>query len=167
MRNSVLQYINNIEDYKTVIDAITGEKQEFAEEEASNLLAIYAKGAVNMFGFEAEVLVKAVLALDVPGANLLDKSDAGALTALSELCKDWEPTLEKAATVKEIALSGDVSAPLSLALARAALDTYASQSDLAKYREEIKALSEFLKLADEEMFSDACAFLIRVRERVR
>lgn len=167
MKNDILFTVNDKSDYMAVLEAVSGAKTSFTEEEKASLLAIYIGSAEKQLGFAGGTLVKAILALDVPGANLLDKADADALAALSELCKEWEPKPEKAATVKDSALSGDVSQPLALALARAALDAYAGQSDLTEYREEIKALSEFLRLADEEMFSDASAFLIRVRERVR
>lgn len=167
MKNEIWTTVGNKSCYLAVLEAVTGVKTGFTEEEKSQLLAVYADHAKNKYGFADTDLVKALLALDVPGANLLDKSDADALAVLSDLCKDWEPKPEKTAAVKDVALSGDVPQPLALALARAALDAYAGQNDLTKYREEIKALSEFLKLADEEMFSDASAFLIRVRERVR
>lgn len=167
MKTDILSIINKKSDYMMALDVATGAKTSFTDQEKSELLAVYADNAKNKFGFDDETLVKAVLALDAPGANLLDKPDAAALAALSDLCKDWELKPEKAAAVKDSALSEDVSQPLALALARAALDAYAGQNDLTEYREEIKALSAFLSLADEKMFSDASAFLIRVRERVR
>lgn len=167
MNSGILNQIGNKDDYMKVIEAALGVKTDFTEAEKAGLLAIYQETSEGSFGFTDKTLVKAILAMEVPGANLLDKPDADALAALSDLCKDWEPNPEKAATVKDFALSGDVSQPLALALARAALDAYAGQNNLTEYREEIKALSAFLSLADEKMFSDASAFLIRVRERVR
>ena len=167
MKTNVISTINSKSDYLTALEAITGEKQSFTEEEKDKLLAIYADNAKNKFGFEDETLLRAVLALDVPAVNLLDKADADALAALCGLCADWEPDTEKAGPVKAAALSGDVSAPLTLAMARAALDALVGQQDISPYREDIKALAEFLKDADEDAFSDASAFLIRVRERVR
>lgn len=167
MKADALSNIDKKTDYLMTLDAVTGAKTSFTDQEKSDLLAVYADNAKNKFGFEDETLVKAVLDLDVTGVNLLDKADADALSDLCELYKDWEPKPEKAAAVKGSALSGDVSQPLALALARAALDTYAGQSDIAPYREEIKALAELLKGADEGSFADASAFLIRVCERVR
>lgn len=167
MKTDVFSIINSKTDYLAALEAVTGEKTAFTKDEKAKLLEIYADTARNKFGFEDGVLVKAVLALDVPGANLLDKADADALTALAGLCADWTPDAKKAGPVKDAALSGDVSRPLDLALARAALDAYAGQKDLAPYREDIKALAEFLKDADEDAFGDASMFLIRVRERVR
>lgn len=159
--------ISSKEDYLTVLEAVTGEKTVFTEQEAMKLMTIYLDNAESKFGFADEILVKAVMALDVHGANLLDKADADALAALSQLCADWEPKPEKANAAKTAALAGDVSAPLALALARASLDAYASQPDIVPYREDIATLAEALKQADEATFSAASAFLIRVHERVR
>lgn len=167
MRNSILITINDRTDYLTTLEAVTGDKTEFSTEEAGTLLNIYRKDAAQRLGFTDETLVKAVLALDVPGVNLLDSHDADALADLCELCADWRTKPEKAAAVKDAALTGNVSAPLTLAMARAALDAYAGQSDIAHYRDEIKDLADRLRQADEEAFSDASAFLIRVREYVR
>lgn len=167
MKINVLPTIDDKTDYMTALEAVTGAKTSFTEEEKAKLLDIYVKNAERGFGFEGETLVKAVLALDVPGVNLLDKDDADALTTLCELCKDWEPDTEMAEAAKTAVLSGTVSGSLSLALARAALDALADQKDITPYREDIKALAEFLKDADGDAFSDASVFLVRVRERVR
>lgn len=154
-------------DYLTVLEAVTREKTSFTGEEKARLLTVYADSAKIKYGFENETLVKAILALDVPGANLLNETDSKALETLRQLCGDWSPDAEKAATVKDAAMNGDASEPLKLAAARAALDAYANQSDLSPYRDEIKDLAGLLKQADEAAFSDASVFLIRVRERVR
>ena len=167
MKNDIWTAVENKSCYLAVLEAVTGVKTGFTKEEKSQLLAVYADHAKNKYGFSDTDLVKALLALDVPGANLLGKADNSALTALSELCRDWEPDAEKAGTVKAAALAGNVSQPLALALARAALDAYAGQRDLTPFREDIKALAEFLKCADEDAFSDASMFLLRVRERVQ
>ena len=167
MNSGILNQIGNKDDYMKVIEAALGVKTDFTEADMAGLLAIYQETSEGSFGFTDKTLVKAILAMEVPGANLLDKPDADALAALSDLCKDREPNPEKAATVKDFALSGDVSQPLALALARAALDAYAGQRDLTPFREDIKALAEFLKCADEDAFSDASMFLLRVRERVQ
>lgn len=167
MSNLILSSIGRKDDYLMALEAVTEEKTEFSQEDSEKLLTIYRENAKNNFGFDDEIMVKAALALDIPRANLLDKTNAAALAILCELCKDWEPKPENASAVKDAALSGDVAMPLSLAMARAALDAYAGQDDLDPYREEIKALAEFLKQADKEAFYDASVFLIRVRERVR
>lgn len=167
MKTDVLSNVDKKADYLMTLDAVTGTKESFTDQEKLDLLAVYEDNAKNKFGFDNETLVKAVLVMDVPGASLLDKTDIDAMSALCELYKDWESKPERAETVKDAALSGDVSQPLALALARAALDTYAGQSDLVQYREEIKALSKFLGLAEDAAFEDASVFLIRVRERVR
>lgn len=167
MKNIILPSVNDRIDYLTVLEAVTEEKTEFSPEEAENLLAIYMKDADQKLGFANEALVKSVLALDVPGANLLDKTDADALTELCTLCADWEPNVEKAGTVKAAALNGAVSQSLALVFARAALDAYAGQNDITAYREDIVSLTKFLKQAEDKAFEDASKFLIRVRERVR
>lgn len=167
MRNSILVNTWELDKYQMVLDAATGKKTDFTEEEKAKVLAIYTERAKITFGFDDEVLLKSVLSLDVPGANLLDKADADALDVLCELYKDWEQKPEKALAAKNVALSGDVSEALSLALVRAALDTLAGQTDIAPYREDIEALAEYLKQAGEDIFSDVSAFLVRVRERVR
>lgn len=166
-KNDILTAIRDRTEYTIVLDAVTGLKTSFSGEEVAKLLEIYRDNAKNNFGFADETLVKAVLAMDVPGANLLGKADAEALDDLCELCKDWAQNPEKAAAVAACALSGDVSEPLALALARAALDVYAAQDNVAQYREEITALADLLKGADEAAFADASVFLIRVRERAR
>lgn len=167
MKNDILFAIKDKSDYMAVLEAVSGAKTSFTEEEKASLLAIYIEIAAKQLGFAGETLVKAILDLDVPGANLLDRADADALTALRELYMSWEPDAEKAREVKTAALSGDVSEPLALALARAALDILAGLSDIAPYREDINALAEFLGKAEKETFADASVFLIRVRERVR
>lgn len=167
MKTNEISTIGSKSDYLAVLEAVTGEKTEFSQEDADKLLGIYRENAKNNFGFDDEALVKAVLALDVPAVNLLGKADADALAALSTLCGDWEGKPELAMDAKSAALNGAVSKSLALALARAALDAYAGQRDLTTYREDIKALVEFLKNADEDAFADASVFLIRVRERVR
>lgn len=167
MKNDILFTLNDKSDYMTVLEAVSGAKTSFTEEEKANLLSIYTGSAAKQLGFAGETLVKAILALDVPGANLLNQADADALSALCELYKSLEPDAEKAREVKTAALSGDVSEPLALALARAALDILAGLSDIAPYREDINALAEFLGKAEKETFAEASVFLIRVRERVR
>lgn len=167
MKGNILDTIYSKNDYMTALEAVIGEKQSYTEDEKAKLLEIYADNAKNKMGFGDEIMVKAVLALDVPGANLLDKADADALVSLRELCADWERDPEKANAVKDAALAGDVSKPLALAMARAALDALAGQKDTAVYREDIAALAEFLKSAEEETFAEASRFLLRVRERVR
>lgn len=159
--------IDKKEDYMTVLEALMGEKTEFTPEEAGKLLEIYQEDAKNKFGIADETLVKAVLALDVPGANLLDKADADALAVLAELCRDWTPGPEKISAVKAAAMAGGASQPMALAMARAALDAYACQSDIGPYREEIRALAGVVGQADEDSFAAACNFLVRVRERAR
>ena len=163
----VIGTIDKKEDYLAALEAMTGEKTEFTSEEAGKLLEIYLERAKNKLGFGDETLVKAVLALDVPGANLLEQADADALAVLAELCGDWTPGPEKIDAARTAAMDGDVSRPLALAMARAALDAYAGQSDIGQYREEIKALAGVLGQADEDSFADACTFIVRVRERVR
>lgn len=157
----MINTIREKDDYFTVLDAVSGEKTEFTADESQKLLDIYTKNGKRLFGFENEALVKAVLALLMPGTSLLDKADADALAILCELIKNEGP--DKANAVKAAALSGDVSAPLALAMARAALDAYAGQKDLAPYREDIRALADVLRGADEAAFADACVFLIHVR----
>lgn len=167
MKNIILPSVKDRTDYLTVLEAVTEEKTEFTPEEAKNLLDIYMKDADQKLGFANETLVKSVLAMDVPTVNLLDEADADALIALSDLCADWEPNVEKAGTVKAAALSGDVSQPLALVLARAALDAYAGQNDITAYREDIVSLTKFLKQAEDKAFEDASKFLLRARERAR
>lgn len=167
MKEHMLSSIREKADYLALAEAVTGEKTVFTKEEKAKLLEIYAENATNRFGFENAVLVRAVLALDVPGANLLDKADADALSTLCTLFEGWDQKPERAGAVRTAALNGDVSEPMALAMARAALDTYAMQKDLVPYREDIRALTEFLRGAEEDAFSEGCAFLVRVRERVR
>lgn len=167
MKLNVLPEIKNKADFMVTLEAVSGEKTSFAAEEKERLLAVYMNSAADKFGFAGETLVKAVLALDVPGANLLDEADAGALDVLCALCRDWEPDPLKAAAVKAAALSGDVSQPLALALARAALDAYTGQSNISSYRDEVIALSKFLGQVEDKEFEDASVFLFRVRERVQ
>lgn len=168
MRNDILAGISDLNDYKMVVEAVTGEKKTFTVEESEKLLAVYEDCAERIMGITDQTLAKAVLALDVPGANLLDRADGDALAALCGLYKGREGILEKAEIIKELALCGDVSGPLALVLARAALDTYIEQSDIAAHRNEIKELADFLKdAADESKFGSASAFLIRVRKSVR
>lgn len=167
MKSNILIRVDNKTDYMTVLEAVTGGKTEFTADEKTRLLEIYLDSAKNKFGVEDKTLVKAILAMDVPGANLLEEADAGALDVLCALCRDWEPDVEKAKAAKTTALDGNVSAPLSMSLARAALDAYAGQNDISSYREEVVALSEFLGQVEDKEFEEASVFLIRVRERVQ
>lgn len=167
MNNRILGSISSKNDYLTALESATGTKTSFTEEEKAKLLAVYTQNAKRGLGFENEPLVKAVLALDVPGASPLDEADAGALDVLCALCGDWKPDVEKAEAAKTAALDGNVSAPLSMALARAALDAYTGQSNISSYREEIIALSGFLGQVEDKEFEDASVFLIRVREQVQ
>lgn len=177
MRNTVLNSLNDLNNYMTVLDAITGTKQDFSEEETAQLLAIYEDDAENKFGFTGNELVKMLLVLDTAAEKgkpdtsslfgILDTSDLSALAVLTALCVDWEQKPEPALTAKSAALCESVSEPLALALARAALDVLAGQNDIAAYREDIAALAEFLKNAGEETFTNASKFLIHVRDRVR
>lgn len=167
MKSNIFSTIRNKEDYLTVFDAITNTKPSYTEDEKAKLLSIYTENAASELGFSDDTLIKAILVLDIPAVNLLNKADMDALSALSALYVDWELDVEKAHIVKDAALNGGVTQSLAISMARATLDVYLSQNDIAKYQKDINSLSEFLKQADAKIFSDACAFLIRVRERVR
>lgn len=177
MRNNVLTSIDDLNDYMAVLEAITGTKQDFTEEETGRLIAIYEDEAENKFGFTGSKLVKMLLVLDTAAEKgrpdtsslfgILDMSDRSALGALTTLCGDWEQKPGPALAAKTASLTEGINESLALALARAALDVLAGQNDIAPYREDIAALAEFLKNAGEETFANASRFLLRVRERVR
>lgn len=179
MKSNILDWVDEKENYMAVMDAIVGTEKHYTDEDKKQMLDIYAKRAVDLFGFTDQVLLKALIILDTaqgpgktepresPVKDMVSREDLDGLSALCDLYADWQPDLNKAEAVKTNALSGDMSETLALALARAALDVYAGQKDLANYREDIAALAGMLKGADEAAFSDASAFLIRVRERVR
>lgn len=179
MKNDILTTIENKADYKLVLEALTGEKTTFTEEEKAKLLEIYHDSAVQKFGFDDDTLVRALLVLDTapengpdssPFAGLLDQGTLSALAALTALETGWRKATQDPApalAAKTTALEGGGSAPLNLALARAALDALAGQADLTPYRADITALADFLNGAGDETFTDASRFLVRVRERVR
>lgn len=177
MKNDILSSVLIKNDYLTIMEAVTGAKTSFTQEEKTHLLNIYLENAATAFGVRDATLLKLLAVLDTapdkaapetsPLAGDLDAADIAALTNLITLCKDWNPTPEKAQAVKATALGGGTSAILAQALARAALDVYAGRSDITPYQEDINTLAAFLKQADEETFSDASTFLIRVRGRCR
>lgn len=177
MTSDMIHTINSKTDYLAMVKAVTGLKTSFTQDEEARLFAVYQDRAEKKFGFTNETLLRLLMVLDTapdkttpagsPLAGALNKTDLDGFAALCGLHTDLEQEPEKARTIKGAALAGDVSGPLALALARAALDTYAEQRDLTPYRKDIEELVEFLKGADEASFTDACAFLVRVWERVR
>lgn len=177
MKADILNTITNKNDYLAVLDATTGIKTVFTQEEKETLQNIYMSCSESWCGSNSPELAKLLLALDTapdkatpggsPLADGLSEADLSALGALYGLCADWERKPEKAEPVKTAALSGSASSPLTLALARAALDAYAGQNDAAQYLEEITALADLLRQTDDAGFTNASAFLVRVRERCR
>ena len=177
MNIRILGSIGGKNDYLTVLEAVSGTKTSFTEEEKAKLLTIYSENAESGFGFADESLSKMMLVLDTapdknapgtsPLAGELGGADLDALSSLTALCGNWEGKPELAVDAKSAALNGAVSKPLSLALARAALDALASQKDITPYREDITVLTSLLGQAEDKAFEDASKFLIRVRERVR
>lgn len=177
MRNHILTSIEDKNSYLAVVDAVGGEKKAFTDEEKTQLLAVYADKASNKFGFSEESLLKLLIVMDtaqekgVPDTSALaeevSREDFSALCALCALYMDWEQKPELALKVKKAALDMDVSNPLALALARAALDALAAKRDISLYREDIIELSAFLRQADSDAFADASRFLLRVQERAQ
>lgn len=177
MRNIILENTGDHNEYIAVMDAVSGLKEDFSQEDVENLTKIYRKYYNKISEPNLDGLIRLLLVLDTaadgtqpessPLFGNLDGTEANAMRALYNVCKDWEPNAEQAAAAKTAALSGDVSEPLALALARAALDVYAGQKDFTAFREDIKPLANLLKQADEADFSDASLLLIQVRERVR
>lgn len=178
MKNDILTTIENKTDYKLALEALTGEKTTFSEEEKARLLAVYTDNAGGRFGFSDDTLVRALLVLDTapengpdssPFAELLNQAALSALSALIALEAAWRKANQDPApalAAKTAALDGDASAPLDLALARAALDALAGRSDLTPYRTDINALADFLNGAGDEGFTEASRFLVKVRGRV-
>lgn len=177
MRNNILNSIDDLDSYMVVLEAVTGSKKDFTAEETARLVAIYLDNAENKFGIMGDGLVKMLLVLDTAAekgrpetsslSGVLSKADLDALGALAALYEDWTQNPEQGRKARNAALAEGVDEVLRLALARAALDALAGQKDIAAYREDIAALAEFLKSAEEETFANASRFLLRVRERVR
>lgn len=176
MKANILTGIDSLENYRIVLEAITGTKREFTQEETESLLKVYEDNGERAFGFSDKELVKMVLVMDTAAGDgpdsstmkdLLDKADLEGLCALTALCGDRGRRPELALKVKDAALSDGVNDKLALAMARAALDVLVGQNDITPYREDINALAAFLKQAGEDAFADASRFLVRVMERAR
>lgn len=176
MKNEIMAAIDGKKDYIMTMDAITGTKREFTQEETESLLKIYEDNGERAFGFSDKELVKMVLVMDTAAGDgpdsstmkdLLGGADLEGLCALTALCGDRGRRPELALKVKDAALSDGVNDKLALAMARAALDVLAAQNDITPYREDINALAAFLKQAGEDAFADASRFLVRVMERAR
>lgn len=177
MRSDVINIISKKDAYLTAVSAVTGAKTVYTEDEKTSLVKIYQENAEIKFGFADELLLRLIIVLDTaqdkadpmssPFAGDLSENDRDALTALWELYKKGKQSPKEIEPVKTAALSKNVSKPLALALARAALDVLVDQTDISPYREDIGALADLLKNAEDDTFSDASNFLIRVRGRVQ
>lgn len=186
MNNVILNAIENKGDYMAVLEAVTGMKKQFTDEETNKLLKIYEDNADRSFGLQDKKAVRTILVLDTadmgvenpmssaPLAALLNKVDLDALDSLIALYRaDQKQKPELAMQMKDMILIKDAVQTngmtnwLALSMARAALDILAGQRDITLYREDIKWLVEFLKQADENEFHDASCFLPRVIEHLK
>lgn len=177
MNEAILTGISEKDDYLAVAGAITGAKQEFTDKEAEKLLTVYEQKMADAFGVSDKALVKLFMVLDTAGRDseepvktapllgVLDEADREGLTVLVGLYLDGHRTPELAMNAKNAALAGNLDEGLALALARAALDALAGRRDIAKYREDISALIDFLGAADESKFYQASVFLWGVRAK--
>lgn len=177
MNDTILTSIHEKDDYLSVAEAVTGGKTEYTAEETAQLLAVYERKMEAAYGLKDKPLAKLFMVLDTadrdseepvktaPLASLLEEADQAGLAALVELCRDGYNTPELAIQAKNAALSGVLDEGLALALARAALDALAGRRDIAKYREDISALIDFLGAADESKFYQASMFLWGVRAK--
>lgn len=160
-----LSWITDKNDYLTVVNAISGTKTEFTENEKQQLLSIYSNSPEIKAGFASDTLIKCILTLDVPSIDILDQPMSNALSALAELCRQPNPDVISINAVQNLILSDNIDQSLSISMARAVIDAFIVRDDCLMHHDQITALLNYIGKVESYVFTEATLLLFRVRER--
>lgn len=160
-----LSWITDKNDYLAVVNAISGTKTEFTDDEKQHLLSIYSSSPDIKAGFASDVLIKCILTLDVPSIDILEQPISEAFSALTELCGQPEPDMASIDAVQNLVLSGNIDQSLSISMARAVIDAFIIRDDCLAHCEQITTLLNYVGKVEPYVFTEATLLLFRVRER--
>lgn len=175
MSKEILGYIDDKNTYLIVEKALANGKTDFTEEEIAGLLKAYRKYLSEWRSIRDESLLKMILVLDTanptgdkpianaPLAHLLSETDQAGLEALEALRATDGGKIQTTLDAAKLVSNTEISPVLGLALARAILDALAQRKDVSKYRDTVESMTEILRNADEDVFSQTSRFLVMTR----
>lgn len=175
MSKEILSYIEDKNTYLIAEEALAGSKTDFTEEEIAGLLKAYSKYLSEWRSIRDESLLKMILVLDTarptddkpianaPLAHLLSEADQAGLEALAALRTNDGDEIRATLDAVKLVSNTEMSQVLSLALARVILDDLAQRKDVSKYRDTVESMTEILRNADEDVFSQTSRFLVITR----